>query len=132
MMCKSKYVEVQSFAAVLLSNGVTDAPRLCSRRTYDISLGMRQPDISREGGSWKSAQGVHVTFQISSPLVFRTAVSPTPESVICGHFGLLEIATCLGILSNGGGLKKRDLEEGAVIVPEPAIATDIKYENLLH
>ena len=85
-------------------------PKLCIR-TYDISLGVRQPDIS--------------------PLVFRTAVSPTPESVICGHFGLLEIATCLGILSNGGGLK-RDLEEGVVIVPEPAIATDIKYENLLH
>ena len=113
-------------------NGATDAPRLRSRRTYDISLGVRQPDISREeGGSRERAQGVHVTFQISSPLVFRTAVSQTPESVICGHFGLLEIATCLGILSNGGGLK-RDLEEGAVIVPEPAIATDIKYENLLH
>ena len=56
---------------------------------------------------WERAQGVHVTFQISSPLVFRTAMSQTPESVICGHFGLLEIATCLGILSNGGGLKKR-------------------------
>ena len=86
-------------------------PKLRIRRTYDISLGVRLPDIS--------------------PLVFRTAVSPTPESVICRHFGLLEIATCLGILSNSGGLK-RDLEEGAVIVPEPAIATDIKYENLLH
>ena len=95
----------------MLSNGATVAPKLRIRRTYDISLGVRQPDIS--------------------PLVFRTAVSPTPESVICGYFGLLEIATCLGILSNGGGLK-RDLEEGVVIVLEPAIATDIKYENLLH
>ena len=116
----------------MLSNGATVAPKLRIRRTYDISLDVRQPDISREGGSWERAQGVHVTFQISSPLVFRTAVSQTPERIICGHFGLLEIATCLGILSNGGGLKKRDLEEGVVIVPEPAIATDIKYENLLH
>ena len=42
----------------------------------------------------------------TASVTFRTAVSQTPESIICGHFGLLEIATCLGILSDDGGLKR--------------------------
>ena len=42
----------------------------------------------------------------TASVTFRTVVSQTPESIICGHFGLLEIATCLGILSDGGGLKR--------------------------
>ena len=42
----------------------------------------------------------------AASVMFRTAVSQTPEGIICRHFGLLEMATCLGILSDDGGLKR--------------------------